>query len=271
MISQRRIRIAALVVMANAAVALQFLPSAQACVDECQVPKYICMPVATCQAYTQTQAQALCQQKAFSGCYAKCAFDCLASGPKGECNGVPAMQCNYKSTQSPACPVCAVPTNFHQTSIAALGVDIGTRIQTTYAWGSSTGVLADLQFCEVGESVDYPGSGDHFFYPSPPFPANTATGILDPTEVNEPGSDGGIGDNQWVPGVGAFVKPYSISSVTSTQIWRYRCPCANGGNWVTVNGPLSIVRTVSQNTNGSWKYTVTKPVGGSASFNPLPP
>jgi hypothetical protein len=49
---------------------------------------------------------------------------------------------------------------------------------------ASAGVRVDLQLCEVGERVDYPGSGDHFFFPSPPFPANTATGILDPTEMS---------------------------------------------------------------------------------------
>ena len=39
---------------------------------------------------------------------------------------------------------------------------------------------------------------------------------------------------------------------------------------VNVFGPLSINRSVSQNTNGSWKYTITKPIGGAASFDPLP-
>jgi hypothetical protein len=272
MISQRRIRIAALVILANAAAALQFLPSAQACVDECEKPKFLCMAVNTCLQMSAQQKQTLCQQNARPSCYAKCAFDCTASAPNGPCKGAPAIQCNYKSSVPAPCPspICAVPVDFHQTAVAALGTGIGTHLEFEYQWGSSTGSLSSLQFCEVGEIVDYPGPGPGFFFPTPPFPTNTTNGVPDPTIVNVAGSDGIIGDVNLVPGISAFQTPYSFASVTSTQNWRYRCPCANGGNWVNVMGPLSIVRTVSQNTNGSWKYTITKPTGGSASFDPLP-
>jgi hypothetical protein len=106
MISQRRIRIAALVIMANAAVALQFLPSAQACVDECEKPKYPCMALNTCLEMSLDQRQAFCELNGFGSCYAKCATDCLASAPKGPCAGLPAIQCNYSSSLPLPCPTC---------------------------------------------------------------------------------------------------------------------------------------------------------------------
>lgn len=174
------------------------------------------------------------------------------------------------ATVNVTAPVCAVPVNFRQTLVLALGTGIGVHLEWEYRWDSSTGNLNHLAACEVGEFVDYPGVGPRYFYPSPPFPTNPANGLLDPTEINVAGSDGIIGDINWVPGIGNFRTPYSSSSVTSTQNWRYRCPCANGGAWVNVFGPLSINRSVSQNANGTWKYTITKPIGGSASYNPLP-
>lgn len=104
MISQRRIRIAALVVLANAAVALQFLPSAQACVDECEKPKFLCMPLNECLQMPLSEKYSRCKQTAMPSCFTKCAFDCTASAPKGGCKGLPALQCNYKSTLPAACP-----------------------------------------------------------------------------------------------------------------------------------------------------------------------
>ena len=275
MISQRRIRIAALVVLANAAVALQFLPSAQACVDECEKPKYLCKPLNACLQMSLAEKYAECHAARRPSCFTKCAFDCVASAPSGACKGANALQCNYKSSQPAACPspICAVPVNFRQTLVEALGEDIGVHLEFEYRWDSSTGNPADLASCEVGEIVDYPGIGPGFFYPSPPFPTNPTNGIADPTEAPVPfarGSDGVIGDRNLVPGIGAFRTPYSFSSVTSTQNWRYRCPCKNAGAWINVFGPLSINRSVSQNTNGSWKYTITKPIGGATSFDPLP-
>ncbi len=64
--------------------------------------------------------------------------------------------------------------------------------------------------------------------------------------------------------------PYKASSFTGTQYYRYKCTNYNNGNYVNLIGPLSIVRAVSKNANGTWKFTVTKPTGGSATINPLP-
>jgi hypothetical protein len=49
-----------------------------------------------------------------------------------------------------------------------------------------------------------------------------------------------------------------------------KCSLVNAGAWVNLFGPLQIYRSVDQNANGTWKYTITKPIGGAASFNPLP-
>jgi hypothetical protein len=265
MISQRRIRIAALVILANAAVALQFLPSAQACVDECEKPKFLCMALNTCMQMPLQQKQDFCQLHSFGSCYAKCAFDCVASAPKGPCKGAAAIQCNYKSSLPAPCPApaCAVPVNFRQTGS---GVDIGGGIlRFEYDWDSNTGNAGDLTSCVVGEFVDYPGSVDPYLPASPPFPT---TGFQEPTIVNVPGTDGGFFDFHSTNG--AFVQPYAASSFTAVQNYRYTCSCINGGFPVNVMGPLNIVRSVSQNTNGSWKFTVTKPTNGQASINPLP-
>jgi YD repeat-containing protein len=187
-----------------------------------------------------------------------------------ECSGCDLFGDDTVTVNVVAAPFCAVPTNFRQTSVQAAGVGIGTHLLWTYAWDSSTGNRNDLGSCLVGEIVDYPGIGPGFFYQSPPFPTNPTNGTRDPTEINVRGSDGGIGDRNMVPGIGNFRTPYSSSSVTAIQNWRYSCPCKNAGAWINLFGPLHINRSVSQNANGSWKYTITKPIGGAASFDPLP-
>lgn|GEM_PF-6226792 len=66
-----------------------------------------------------------------------------------------------------------------------------------------------------------------------------------------------------------FVTPYSASSFTAVQYYRYRCPCRNNGNYVNIMGPINIVRSVSNVSGAGWKYTITKS-GASATINPLP-
>jgi hypothetical protein len=63
----------------------------------------------------------------------------------------------------------------------------------------------------------------------------------------------------------SFYAPYAMASFTDTQIYRYHCPGVNNGNWVTLAGPYSIVRSVSQ-ANGVWQYKITKAVG-SLTYN----
>jgi hypothetical protein len=154
----------------------------------------------------------------------------------------------------------AHPTNFRQTSVNALSD--GT-LEFTYAWDSSTGNLADLSSCVVGEIVTYPGTSNPYTWPNPPF--NRAT--PNPTIGNQPGTGGGFTDDHQPPN--SFVQPYRASSFTATQLYRYRCDNVNRGNYVNLTRAMSIVRSVSQNADASWRYTVSKS-GSSAGINPLP-
>ena len=178
---------------------------------------------------------------------------------------VPGPFCGEQTLHSsrPTQVTCAIPTNFRQTSVSDQG---GGTLHFEYAWDSSTGRLADLSHCGVGENVSYNAADLPF--PSPPFPS----GLNPPNPTNTPvyGGDLGTfpnGDTHSTPGT--FVTPYSARTVTATQIYRYHCPCHNSDAWTTLMGPHNIVRSVSQNANGSWKFTVTKS-GSSASIDPLP-
>ena len=156
---------------------------------------------------------------------------------------------------------CAIPVNFRQ---MGAGTDTGGgTLHFDYRWNSSTGNLADLGACMVGERVDYRAADLPF--PSPPFPAGLNP--PNPTILNVAGTDGAAQDNHSTPG--AFVKPYAAAAVTAMQIYRYTCPCANGGNPVTIFGPLNIVRSVIMNANGSFRFEITKS-GATATINPLP-
>jgi len=119
----------------------------------------------------------------------------------------------------------------------------------------------------VGEIVTYGGSNP-FAFPSPPFPAKTS--VPNPTVSAQPATDGALNDDNKLGSNTTFVKPYKTSSFTATQYFRYQCSNSNNGDFVNMLGPLSIVRSVSENTNDSWKFTVTKPTNGVATINPLP-
>ena len=161
-------------------------------------------------------------------------------------------------------PRCAVPTHFRRTSG---GADEGEGVlYFKYEFDSSTGNLADLSACTVGEIVSYPGSGPYYFPPSPPF---WNVGYINPTIFSDlPATTGAIEDHHRLNG--DFVKPYSSASFTATQYYRYKCPCKNNGDFVNLLGPLDLVRSITPVAGTSnWKYTVTKS-GFSATINPLP-
>jgi hypothetical protein len=110
--------------------------------------------------------------------------------------------------------------------------------------------------------------GEKVEYPFVPFPAPLPNISPSNPDVNNFSATAGSGtDNHSTPG--AFRTPYSAVTFTATQVYRYSCPCVNSGNWVTIAGPFSIMRSVSQNPDGSWKFTITKNQG-SATINPLP-
>lgn len=136
-------------------------------------------------------------------------------------------------------------------------------LRFTYAWGSSTGELAHLVQCQIGEIVTYPG-GNPYYPPSPPF---SNAGRSNPTIISFTAETGLFADSH--SALGGFVTPYSAASYTATQNYRYSCPCENGGQWVNLAGPIQIVRTVESVRGSQWKYTITKS-GASAAIYPLP-
>ena len=143
----------------------------------------------------------------------------------------------------------AVPTNLRQTAGNDAG---GGVVHFEYAWGSSTGKLADLTDCEVGEKVDYPG------FENPPF-----SPVANPTIIWLPGANGSMQDNH---GNSLLRKPYKNATLTATQYYRYRI---SGGTPVNLMGPIAIVREVSLKADGKYKYRITKS-GISAEIDPLP-
>jgi hypothetical protein len=160
-------------------------------------------------------------------------------------------------------PATATPVNFRQTTV----MDAGSGdLRFTYAWDSSSGYFADLSACTVGEIVTYPGFANPYPFPSPPFPPDAYS---NPTVINLAATSGGFQDDQKLTPSTTFVKPYSSSSFTATQYYRYSCSNYQNGAYVNIKGPLSIVRSVSPNGSGGWEFTVTKS-GSSAVINPLP-
>jgi hypothetical protein len=160
--------------------------------------------------------------------------------------------------------VRAVPTNFRQTGTSDAGNGV---LHFDYAWDSSSGNLSDLSDCSVSEKVVYPG-GATYSWPAP-FPIINTT---NPTILSVPGSDGTGQDNHGLDGKTGndFRKPYFGASFTAQQTFSYSC--GSGTSQMTDNllGPLPIERSVSQNPNSSWRFTVTKPTDGIATINPLP-
>jgi hypothetical protein len=148
---------------------------------------------------------------------------------------------------TPATP-SAIPRNFRQTAGSDAG---GGVLHFEYAWDSSTGNLADLRGCEVGERVDYTQTEN------PPF-----CNRRNPTILWVAGQDGRAQDNH-SPGLCGARK---VSTERATQYYRYRC---GGGSPVNLMGPVSIVREVIRKPDGSYKYRITKS-GIPAEIDPLP-
>jgi len=158
-------------------------------------------------------------------------------------------------------PPCAYPVNFRQVGNDTAMAN-GT-LRFSYQWDSSDASLSSLATCTVGEIVTYPG-GNFFYWPSPPFASIANT---NPVVHTVPASGGSMEDNHTTGG--SFVSPYSSSTFTAVQYYRYSCGCLNNGAFVNVMGPMNIVRTVAPSTGNQWKYTITKS-GASASIDPLP-
>ncbi|HEU4390163.1 MAG TPA: hypothetical protein VFV34_20345 [Blastocatellia bacterium] len=155
-----------------------------------------------------------------------------------------------------ACVPCSYPVMFRQTTGSNSGNGV---IHFEYVWESSSNNLADLASCKVGETLTY----DTIPFPSPPYPQGFSPVAADPFVA----SSGALEDNHLPPP--SFVKPYTASTVTATQSYWYKCPCKNNGQEVTLLQGVTIVRTVSQRTDGKWKYEVKK-LGVKGKIDPLP-
>ncbi|HKI26418.1 MAG TPA: IPT/TIG domain-containing protein [Candidatus Sulfotelmatobacter sp.] len=156
---------------------------------------------------------------------------------------------------------CATPSNFQRqnwTANASTG-----ELDITYAWSSSTGNTSDLAACTMAEYVTYPGTGATYTWPGPPFGQQSPN----PTALSQSGANTFSLDKHLPPG--SWVKPYIAASFTANQVYQYVCPCANGGNQVHIAN-YTITRSVTKNSDGTYRYTVTKSSGESATRNPLP-
>jgi len=130
------------------------------------------------------------------------------------CDGTCCDVSNCEICKNDTC-VRAVPTNMHQTYVEDMGDGV---LYFEYDWESTTGDLADLGNCRVGEKVDYQGGGNPYCFPSPPWAAGTCRD--NPYFSSHLATSGGFGD---IHTPGSFTKPYQVDSVTATQVYQYHC------------------------------------------------
>jgi hypothetical protein len=142
---------------------------------------------------------------------------------------------------------CYLPVNFRERNRSSAS---GDHLHFGYDWDSSSGDLADLSSCKLGEEVSYfPNPA-----PSPPFDPYLFVGTNPIVKVFDNGSKGFFDDEHLHAN---FVQPYREATVIARQMYWYKCPCA-GDVFTIVAGPHDIVRTVSASPDGSWKYTISK-------------
>jgi hypothetical protein len=153
-----------------------------------------------------------------------------------------------------------VPVNYQQTGPGVARP--GGVLHFDYTWASNTGNLADLAQCEVGENVRYPGTGNAFPWPSPPYLGSTNN----PTIIWLPATLGALQDNH---SHAPFLEPYVANAFNAHQAYRYKCRTLETVTFPGWGG-ITLARTVSDSTGkGCWGYTVIKS-GASASVSPLP-
>ena len=166
---------------------------------------------------------------------------------------------------------CARPLNFVQNGAGFTDGQGG--IGFNYEWDSSTGDLSDLALCTIYERLEYSPAP----FSSPPFPPDFPITATSPnpndlllggfSPASGVGTDGHDAPPQ-VPGP-QFVTPYTAATGTGEQHYLFSCPCYSSALKIVMDGPYTITRSVSQNGDGSWKYTVNKN-GVSNTISPLP-
>lgn len=143
----------------------------------------------------------------------------------------------------------ARPVNFRQT-LEETRAD-GT-LYFEYKWDSSTGKLSDLATCRSDEYVTYPDPRDPFPWPLP-FSQVTYNPTIGLATADHPK----LMDHQLVP---SFAMPYQANTLIATQEFYWRCQSINN-NYIYIYNPpgqIAITRRVYKDTDGFWKYQVSK-------------
>ncbi len=113
----------------------------------------------------------------------------------------------------------ARPTNYQQDG---RGTDDGGGVlRFRYTWDSSSGNLADLNNCQVGENVAYPGNNDPYMWNSPPYAQGAST--PNPTIIWMGATGGALVDRHSPPRNAQgdnWRRPYRADNVTATQAYR---------------------------------------------------
>jgi hypothetical protein len=113
--------------------------------------------------------------------------------------------------------------------------------------------------------------GRHNPWPTP-FPTANSD---NPTTGSVPATEGTATDDHDLEGKldTDFRQPYFANSFVADQTINYSCIYGGGTITGTFYGPAAITRSVSQNADGSWTFTVSEPVDGGLlweSIDPLP-
>ena len=161
---------------------------------------------------------------------------------------------NYPECTDGTRDVCVADvTNFHE--VYREERENG-QLYFEYEWDSTSGNLAHLAGCKVGEKVDYPG-GNPYYWPYPPWIEDSDNPTI--LEV-----DATIGHGSDTHYTGSFITPYQNATFTASQIYRAKS-CS--GSYTTLMGSISISRYVTG--GGPWRYSIIKS-GAYAEIFPLP-
>lgn len=176
-------------------------------------------------------------------------YYCYSSDPDSTCPTDTGQQAEAPGNSE------AIPVNFQ--TFQEVPLPDGT-LQFSYTWQSSTGNLADIASCLVGETVYYPGTTDPYVWPTP-----MVQQTRNPTPLYVPGNNSG--SNSTTAGLGdynkppaSYSKPYSTASFNATQTLQWECPNYNGGNYNRFVPDITISRAIFLDTDGKWKYTISK-------------
>jgi hypothetical protein len=162
----------------------------------------------------------------------------------------PEGRCKMSTEQSGPGTVnvsCAIPTNF---STQETNLPDGT-LSFQYTFQSSSGNPNDLAKCQVGETVFYPGTANPYVWPLP-----MVQSTPNPTPLYGAGNNLFISDKNGPPS--SYKQPYSYAHFQATQRLQWECPCYNNGNYNNFVPDITIDRKVFQDTDGKWKYQITK-------------